>query len=284
MIRETLLEDSRHTRRAFLTNSGLVLAAGLVGMTNPIFAQKAPPASAGPLDPNLVEDLVAANRILTQQGVLDAQGHVSVRHNRDPNRYVISRSLAPELVTPDDLMEYDLDSNPVNAAGRAQYIERFIHGEIYKVRPDVHAVVHNHSPGMAAFTLISIPLKPIHPGSGFIGAGLPSFDFADHREVGGVQMLVYNGDLGHALALALGNRPAVFMRAHGVAVVGPSLPFAVGRSIWLEWNASVQERAIDLGGTVRYLSPDEAQATVDAGENSGYQRPWELWKRKAMGK
>ena len=242
MKAKMVLRGNGIARREFLGGSALLLTGHLVTRTIPVLAQKASvPASAGPVDPALIEDLVAANRILAQQGVVDAQGHVSVRHNRDPNRYIISRSLAPELVTADDLMEYDLDSNPVNAAGRSQYLERFIHGEIYKVRPDVRAVVHNHSPAMVAFSLSSVPLRPIHPGSGFIGEGLPAFDFADFRDVGGIQMLVNNGDLGRGLARALGNKPAVLMRAHGAAVVGPSLPFVVGRSIWLEWNAGRSE-------------------------------------------
>src|SRR5499426_2611400 len=114
-------------------------------------AAHATPASAGPADRRLIEDLVAANRILADQGVVDGYGHVSVRHDRDPNRYLLARSMAPELVTAADIMEYDLDSNAVDARGRTGYLERFIHGEIYKTRPDVTAVVHNHSPSVIPF-------------------------------------------------------------------------------------------------------------------------------------
>jgi HCOMODA/2-hydroxy-3-carboxy-muconic semialdehyde decarboxylase len=251
-------------------------------MTIPASAQKGT-ASAGPLDPALVEDLVAANRILVNEGVLDAQGHVSVRHNQNPNRYVISRSLAPELVTAADLMEYDLDNNPIDLQGRSQYLERFIHGEIYKIRPDVQAVVHTHGPSLVAFSLSNVPLRPVHPGAGFIVDSIPAFDL---NELGVTDMLIEDGPRGRALAEKLGKKPAVLIKAHGAAVVGPSIPHVVGRTIWLEMNAKLQAQAISLGGTVRYLTPEEAQKTLDPPlrENNGYARPWELWKQKAMGR
>src|SRR5262249_49340163 len=131
---------------------------------------------AMPPDPQLIEDLVAANRILAQQGVVDGYGHVSVRDPRDPNRYLMSRSLAPELVTAADILEYDLDSNPVAAAGRSLYLERFIHGEIYKARSDVKAVVHNHSPSVIPFGVTTVPLRPLYHMSAFVGAGVPAFE------------------------------------------------------------------------------------------------------------
>jgi len=282
MKRNALWADDGSARRSFLINSGLFLAGNLVSMTAPVFGQKAP-ASAGPLDPALVEDLVAANRILVNEGVLDAQGHVSVRHNRDPNRYIISRSLAPELVTAPDLMEYDLDSNPIDAKGRSQYLERFIHGEIYKVRPDVQAVVHTHGPSLVAFSLSSVPLRPVHPGAGFIIDSVPTFDL---NELGVTDMVVEDSPRGRALARKLGNKPAILIKAHGAAVVGPSLPHVVGRTIWLELDAKLQAEAMSLGGTVRYLTPEEGQKTLDPPlrENNAYARPWELWKQKAMGK
>ncbi|HKC43753.1 MAG TPA: class II aldolase/adducin family protein [Burkholderiales bacterium] len=238
-----------------------------------------PPGSAGPADPQLIEDLVAANRILAMEGVVDGMGHVSVRHNRDPNRYLMSRARAPALVTAEDILEFDLDSNPVDLRGRALYSERFIHGEIYKARPDVMAVVHNHSPAVIPFTVSSIQLRAVAHSGGFIAEGLPIYEI---RNAGGMtDMLVRNAPLGRALASDLGTKAAVLMRGHGAAVVGPSLPHVVGRSIYLEVGAKLQAEAIALGGTINYLDPEEGRR-IEARRD--YSRPWELWKRKAMAK
>ena len=167
-------------RRLFVKRSiGTVV---LLGLARPLLAQTAP-ASAGPADPKLVEDLVAANRILVDQGVLDGYGHVSVRHDRDPNRYLMARSVAPELVTATDIMEYDLDSNPVNADGRTTYLERFIHGEIYKARPDVNAVVHCHSPSLIPFGVTAVTLRPLYHMSAFLVGGAHAFDEGADRIV-----------------------------------------------------------------------------------------------------
>ncbi len=274
-------ENQRHiARRSFLVSSSQVLAATLLTGT---FSSARPqtPASAGPADPALIEDLIAANRILVMEGVNDAFGHVSVRHDRNPDRYVLARSLAPDLVTADDFIEYDLDSNPVNLDGRSQYSERYIHGEIYKARPDVGAVVHNHSPDVIPFSVSSVPFRPIFHVAAFLGEGLPVFDIRE--EFGMTDMLVQDAARGSELARALGASPAVLMRGHGIAVVGPSLPYAVGRSVYSAFNAKLQAQAIALGGDVTYLDPEEAQAYMDRGESRGYERPWEMWKRKAMG-
>lgn len=239
------------------------------------------PVTAGPADPQLIEDLVVANRILAAHGIFDAFGHVSVRHNRDPNRFLMSRSLAPELVTADDLIEYDLNATPIDLAGRSQYSERFIHAAIYKARPDVMAVVHNHSPSVIPFGVSSVPLKPVYHIGAFIGEGVPVFDI---READGMTgMLVNKARRGRALAQRLGNSNAVLMRGHGCAVVGPNLRFAVARSIFLEANARVQLQAIGLGGDVTYLDPEEARLVLEEGEHRGYVRPWELWKREVLG-
>src|SRR6201993_197506 len=144
---------------------GICLAAAVVPA--PVFAQQGAP-SAGPADPRLIEDLIAANRILAMQGVVDAMGHVSVRHNRDSNRYLMALARAPELVTEADIMEYDLDSNPVRDPGGRQYSERYIHGEIYKLRPDVVAVVHAPTPSVVPFTVSSVPLRAIAHSGGFL--------------------------------------------------------------------------------------------------------------------
>jgi len=263
------------TRRRFLTGASIAAAGMLVGPSGTLMGQQSP-ASAGPADPGLIEDLVAAYRILAQEGIMDAYGHVSARHNRDANRFFMS------LVTADDLIEYDLDSNPVNLKGRAQYSERFIHSEIYKARPDVRAVAHSHSPSIVPFGVSSVPIRPVYHMAAFIGDGLPIFDI--RKAVGMTDMLVSNAERGRALAQALGNKVAVLMRGHGMAVVGPALPYAVGRSIYLELNARVQAQAMGLGGGVTYLDPEEARKVMESGENRGYERPWELWKMKALGK
>jgi ribulose-5-phosphate 4-epimerase/fuculose-1-phosphate aldolase len=272
-------------RREFLAGS---LFAVLSGAARPILGQQLP-VSAGPGSPELVADLVAANRILAQEGVVDAFGHVSVRHNLNPNRFLLSRSLAPALVTADDLIEYDLDGNAVNANGGGQYSERFIHGEIYKARPDVRSVVHAHAPSVVPFGVSTVPLRPVFHMAAFIGDSVPIFDI--RKGAGMTDMLVRDSSRGRALAQALGNKPAVLMRGHGMTVVGPALPFAVGRSIYLELNARVQLQAMALGGRgdkagpggeITYLDPAEAKAVMDSGENRSYERAWELWKRKVQ--
>src|SRR5215831_18212001 len=256
---------------------GICLAA-LALISAPALAQERP-ASAGPVDPQLMEDLIAANRILAQQGVVDAMGHVSVRHNRDPNRYLLSLARAPELVTEADIMEYDLDSNPVREPGRRQYSERYIHGEIYKLRPDVIAVIHAHTPSVVPFTVSSVPLRAIAHSGGFLAEGLPNFEI---REVGGMtDMLVNNAKFGRALAEKLGDKAGILMRGHGFAMTGKSLPYVVGRSIYLGVAAKLQSEAIALGGTIIYLDPEEGRKIEDRRD---YIRPWELWKRQAMGK
>src|SRR5262245_17880260 len=264
------------SRRSFLAGSVLF---GL----HPVLQGPQPPASAGTPDPSLIENLVAAYRILAQQGVLDGFGHVSARHNRADNRFIMSRSLAPELVTAADLIEFDLDGNAVDAKGRSLYSERFIHAEIYRARQDVRAVVHNHAASLIPFGVTNVPLRPVYHMASFIGKGVPIFDI--RKSFGMTDMLVSDSAKGRALAEALGDKTCVLMRGHGVAVVGSTIPYAVGRSIYLDLNARVQAQAMSLGGgNVTYLDPQEAQKMMDAGENRGYERPWELWKAKATGK
>jgi len=237
--------------------------------------------SAGRPDPKLVADLVAANRILAMQGVLDGWGHVSVRHDRDPQRYLLSRSLAPELITAKDILEFDLDNNPVDAKGRNLYTERFIHGEIYKTRPDVAAIAHMHAPPVIPFGVIDVPLKPIYHRAAFIALGVPIFDIRD--AAGMTDLLIRNPALGRALAQSIADKPAVLMRGHGATVVGPSLQRLVGRSIFLAMNATLQAQAMTLapGGRINYLDPEEARL-IEAREGYGLGRAWEAWKRKAM--
>jgi len=236
-------------------------------------------ARAQDVDRQLIDDLVAANRILAYQGVLDGWGHVSVRHPGNPNRYLLSRSRAPELVTTDDIMEFDLDSNPMDARGRSLYTERFIHGEIYKLRPDVMAIVHTHAPALIPFGVSKVPLRPLYHRAAFVAGGIPVYEIRERA--GMTDMLIRDKALGHALAETLGNHPAALMRGHGAVIVGPSIQRVVGRSIFLPLNATLQMQAAALGGPITYLSDEEAQK-IEAREGYGLGRAWEAWKRKAM--
>jgi ribulose-5-phosphate 4-epimerase/fuculose-1-phosphate aldolase len=227
-----------------------------------------------------LEDLVAGYRILAAHGVIDAYGHVSLRSPRDPGRYYLARSVAPERVALDDLIEYDLDSNPLDARGRESVRERFIHGEIYKARPEVMAVVHNHSPSVVPFSVTGVPLRPVFHMAAFIGAGLPNFEIRDVQR--GTDLLVKTPHLGAALARALSTKPAALMRGHGAVVVGENLPRAVGRSIYLELSARMQMQALALagpGGEIVYLDEAEVQASVPVQD---YNRAWPLWRDKAL--
>ena len=220
----------------------------------------------------VIEDLVAANRVLATQGILPGYGHVSVRHPEDPTRYFMSRSLAPELVTADDIVEFDLDSVAIDSKGYSFYLERFIHGEIYKARPDVQAVVHNHSPTVISFGIGSIPLRPVFHMASFFLDGVPIWDYRDFGTADGA--LVHNPERGRGLAMALADRPVILMRNHGVAVVGPSLSMVVGRSITLEENAEMQSQALDRGGEITYLELNEEPLGFT------FDRSWDLWKRQ----
>jgi ribulose-5-phosphate 4-epimerase/fuculose-1-phosphate aldolase len=267
------------TRRTFLA-AGAVTLAHAVAIRS-VSAQTAP-APPGRVDAALIDDLVAANRILVDQAVVDGYGHVSVRHPADPQHYLMSRSIAPELVTAADIMEYDLDSNAIDAHGRTSYLERFIHGEIYRTRPDVKAVVHNHSPSVIPFGVSTVPLRPLYHMSAFLGGGVPVFDIKTAAG-GPTDMLVRNAALGRALAQTLGARPVALMRGHGAVVVGPNIQLAVFRSVYTEVNARLQAQAMALGGPVTYLDDEEARRATDS-VGGTVVRPWELWRKKALGR
>ncbi len=244
---------------------------------------RATPKSAGRADPQLIKDLVAANRILAREGVLDGWGHVSVRHNLDPDRYLLSRSLAPEFVSGGDVLEFDLENNAVNDRGRNLYTERFLHGEIYKVRADVVAICHCHAPPVIPFGVTDVPLRPMYHRAAFIALGVPIFEIRD--AAGMTDLLIRSPALGAALAKSIADKPAVLMRGHGATVVAPSLPRLVGRSIFLALNAALQAQAMAMtqGGAIRFLDPEEARL-IEAREGYGLGRAWEAWKRKALRK
>jgi ribulose-5-phosphate 4-epimerase/fuculose-1-phosphate aldolase len=227
-----------------------------------------------------IEDVAAAYRILAEHGVIDAYGHVSVRSERDPKTYLLARSLAPELVTDDDIMEYDLDSNPRDARGRQSVHERFIHGEIYKTRPDVMAVVHNHSHAVVPFSVTNVPIKPVFHMAAFLGEGVPNFEIRKVQK--GSDLLVRTPKLGAALARTLGAKPAALMRGHGSVVVGESLPRAVGRTIYLDISARIQMQAIFLAGAKGKITYIDAAETKASAPIQDYLRAWPLWRDKAL--
>ncbi len=229
--------------------------------------------------PALVEDLVAANHILFDQGVVDAFGHVSVRHDKRPDRFLLARNMAPGSVTAEDIIEYDLDGNPVNARGRKIYLERFIHGELFRRRPDVMAVVHSHSHSIVPLSVVKgAKLRPLFHMAGFIGREAPVFEIRDVRG-DGTDLLISDNALGQALAEKFDGADIVLMRGHGSTVVGGSIPQAVYRAVYAELNARYQLEARHLG-EITYLTEAEGRACVDRVEGQ-VQRPWDLWKSQA---
>ncbi|HEY3179878.1 MAG TPA: class II aldolase/adducin family protein [Casimicrobiaceae bacterium] len=235
--------------------------------------------SPASVDAQLLEDLVDANHILFNEGVVDAFGHVSIRHDKRPDRFLLARNIAPALVRADDIQEFDLDGNLTTDDSRRVYLERFIHGEIYRARPDVAAVVHSHSPSVVPFSAVkNAKFRPISHMCGFLGDGAARFEI---REFAGdaTDLLVRNAALGVALAKTLADCNVVLMRGHGSTVVGPTLKHAVYRAIYTEVNARLLTEALRLGD-VEYLSSGEALATTTTNEGQ-LERPWALWKQAA---
>jgi len=229
-------------------------------------------------DSTLLEDLVAANRILAMQGVLDAYGHVSVRSPSDASHFYMSRSLAPQLVTADDIQEYGAGSEPLGDA-RKPYLERFLHGEIYRSRADVMAIVHSHSDSVIPFGISRTALRPVYHMASFLWSGAPVFDIREVREDN--DLLIRDRPLGEALARSLGPCNCVLMRGHGMTVVGDSIPEAVFRAIYTEMNARLQLNAQRLEGPLTFLSDAEG-ANATKSNLGTIERPWELWKKKVL--
>jgi ribulose-5-phosphate 4-epimerase/fuculose-1-phosphate aldolase len=245
-------------------------------MTNPVAAMEMSATDA------LLDTLVIANRILADQDVVDAYGHISARHPERPDRFFLARSRAPELISRDDIVEFDMQGQPVHPESRALYLERFIHAGIFELRPDVMAVVHAHAEDVLPFGLTSgTPLRPvIHSGS-FIGSTVPTWDIADH--FGDTNLLVTNMDQARDLARCLGHHNVALMRGHGFATAARSVIEVVRMSIYLARNARALMRAKQLGGDIKFLT----QGEIDA-RNRGYGpysvetwRAWEYWANKA---
>jgi HCOMODA/2-hydroxy-3-carboxy-muconic semialdehyde decarboxylase len=234
------------------------------------------PASGGVVARAVLEDLAAASRVLAALGVFDAAGHVSMRHPGHAARFLMSRSLAPALVTADDIMEFTLEGDPCEARGRSGFLERFMHAEIYRARHDVMAVAHGHSAAVIPFGLAATPMRATYHNAAFLAAGVPVFDI--RARFGTTDIVVASRDRAAALAEVLGDKAVALLRAHGFVAVGPTLPDAVFRAVFTEVNARIQLQATSLGGALATLDEDEGRM-ADAVNLATVGRSWELWKR-----
>lgn len=223
-------------------------------------------------------DLVTANHILANEGVVDGFGHVSARHPHNPEHFLISRSLAPAMVAKDDILELDFAGDTVDGSGKKSYLERFIHSEIYRVRPDVMAVIHSHSPSVVPFTLSRTPMRAVTQVGAFMGTAIPMFEI---RDVAGdeTDLLIRTRELGVELAKRIGPSNIILMRGHGMVVTGTSIKETVYHAVVAESNARLQSEAIALGTELTYLTEGEARAAT-ATQISTIDRPWDLWRRK----
>jgi ribulose-5-phosphate 4-epimerase/fuculose-1-phosphate aldolase len=230
----------------------------------------------------LIRDLVVANRVLARENVVDAYGHVSVRHPDDPRRFLLATSIAPDMVEETHIIEFNPDGTPVRDDGRPLYHERFIHAGIYEARPDVQAVVHAHAEDVLPFSISPMPLRPvIHSGS-FMGARVPVWDIAD-RFGPDTNLLVTNMEQARDLARCLGADNVVLMRGHGFSSAARSLIEAVRMAVYVPRNARVLMNALRLGGDFKPLHDGEIAA-----RNAGYkpysletQRAWRYWAHRA---
>ena len=258
---------------AVMLRAILAVCLGLSVLPQERAQTPAPPDSG--IDATPSEDIVIGSRVLAEFGVLDGFGHVSARSPVNPSHFLMSRSLAPALVTADDIMEFDLDGNALDARGRSLFLERFIHGEIYKARPDVMSVVHTHSPGVIPFGVSQVLLRAMFHNAAFLAAGVPVWDI--RKDFGETDMLVRDPSRGKSLAQVLGDKSVVLMRGHGDVTVGPSVKMAVFRAYYTDVNAKLQSQAIALGGDINYLTPGEG-AKADAINFAVIDRVWNLWK------
>ncbi|MBI4477883.1 MAG: class II aldolase/adducin family protein, partial [Acidobacteria bacterium] len=219
-----------------------------------------------------LEELVTANRILAREGVVDGFGHVSIRHPEFPDRFILSRARAPQCIETDDLMEFTLDGVPLEAAGRKPYAERFIHGAVYEARPEVRAIVHNHSPSVIPFGITATPLRPVMHMCASMGTHVPLWD--SRTTFGDTNLLVTTMDMARDLAATLGNDTVALMRGHGCVVAGRSLRDVVFNSVYLELNAQLQWKASALG-PITFLTAGEVEAVCRTRSSFTYERAWE---------
>jgi HCOMODA/2-hydroxy-3-carboxy-muconic semialdehyde decarboxylase len=231
----------------------------------------------------LIEDLVAANRILAAMGVVDGFGHVSARHPHDPKRYLLSRARPPECIEAEDIMEFTLEGEPLEARGRRPYNERFIHGALYETRADINGVVHSHSPSVIPFGVAGETLRPVMHMCATIGAEVPIWE--PRRNFGDTDMLVTDMAQGRDLAKTVGPGQTALMRGHGSVTAGRSLREAVYIAVYLEVNAHLQMDALRFDKKINFLSPGEIQKILDrqakGKPSEGFDRAWEGWCNRA---
>jgi ribulose-5-phosphate 4-epimerase/fuculose-1-phosphate aldolase len=232
----------------------------------------------------LIDELVAANRILANEGIVDAFGHVSVRHPDDPTRFLLSRARSPELIVRDDIMSLALDGTPADGDTRKPYLERFIHGAIYEKRPEVMSVVHSHSRSVIPFGIVGEPIRPVMHSCATIGHEVPIWDAQD--KFGDTNLLVSDMPMGRDMAQVLGVGNATLMRGHGSTVVGRSIQEAVYTAYYLEVNANLQVQASRLNGKpIKFLTKGEVDKIIgrigDGKEGEGFRRAWDYWYRRA---
>ncbi len=229
----------------------------------------------------LLEELVIASRILAHEGICDAFGHVSVRRPDNPGRFFQARAVAPELVTRDHIMEFELDGTPISD-DRKPFLERFIHGTLMEARPEVNSVIHSHSRGVIPFSVTGTPIRPLLHSSGVLGPSIPVWDAGDR--FGDTNLLISSNDMGRDFARTFGEGRAALMRGHGSTVVGRTIREAVYTAIYLDVNAQLQLAAMQMG-TVKYLTDGEIaliQSRLgDAKPGEGYDRTWQYWARRA---
>jgi len=280
-VKQNKTAKTETTRRSFISKSGFLLAGTVLASASgkeveAKMSDFAPPTPEPQQDiAALRTDLATANHILYDQGVVDGYGHVSVRHPVNPNHFLISRWLAPDMVTEGDILEVDFDCKPVSGEKARLYSEVFIHGEIYRARPDVKSIVHTHAPAVILMGISGETLMPMNQMTGYMGSGVPLFDI--RKAAGMTNMLISDPVRAKALVQALADKSAVLMRGHGGVVTGSNLAQAVGRSVYMRVNAELQVQV--LGKKMMYLAPEEAQLT----SNNDYPKDWEMWKRKVAG-
>jgi len=232
--------------------------------------------------PELIEELVLANKILFRQNIVDAFGHISVRHDKIPGTYLMARHLPPGMVKAADIVTFDLDSNALTHQGMPYYSERFIHGEIYKHRSDVKAVLHCHASELIPYAATGAPLRPLYHMSAFLGccgSGVPIFDIKN--AAGPTDMLVRTPELGAALAKSLAEKPIVLMRGHGATIVGHAIRQVVFRAVYAVRNAGLQMDALRLGDPV--FLDDQESLLASAMNDRVVDRPWSLWRKEVLG-
>jgi len=230
-----------------------------------------------PLD-TLLDELVTANRILAREEVVDSFGHISARHPERPDRFILSRARAPDCIERDDLMEFSLDGEPVDARGRKPYLERYIHAAVYEAKPEVHAVVHNHSPSVIPFGVTGTKIRPLLHTCGCMGHEVPIWDSGE--KFGDTNMLVSSLAMGRDLARRVGGGRTALLRGHGCVVAARNIREVVYIAVYLELNARLQMQAMGMG-TIKFLTAGEVDKILESTGAVAFDRAWENWCRRA---